>query len=629
MLKELSVDTENFNTIFSKMRKEISDIYPKWNDYNYHDPGITLLELFAFLIENQNYLMDRTSDNIYMNFLKLAFRLPEKAKPAHLHINVNHTKKINKYDKFFVLQENDENRNIVFEATENVTLCDNLIKEFRISNEVYNQNFYPFTEQPAYDCVFFVVLNEPLNIDNTYILWVDVKEAEKRNPITKDFIPLANMKIYYNDTELEFIDTTFCFLQSGEIKFKLPEKYKDNYIDKFELKFELISCDYDISPFIYEMSFSHIKLIQRDTKVVFDNVSILNNISVYNKTISYLSFDENTGFFEFCNHYEDNQFVCVSENDENLNTLIGVGKGMPNQYYTIKGDFIYSIGILVENTINKDKFEKYEQVFDFESSTPISKHFILKGNNIIFGNGIRGRCPEGRILISELVFTKGEQGNISKDNTVTIDDIEIPMYSDSFLGKDPETIEDVLNVVENEIPTRLVTASDFEKAISKTTGLIIDDCKTLDSTTSNDEVAIVVKPYGVRTFLSQKYKDNIMLFLEPRRLICSKIKIYSPTYTEVGIFIDVVRNPLYLDVKNEIQKKLNDYFENLKTFGAITEYSVLYQKIDGMDEIIKINSFTISARGEGVVRNRKGDIITLPNSVTYLKDTEILLNTML
>ena len=50
MLPEISLDTNSFEEIVKKARSQISEICPQWTDYNYHDPGITILEMFAFLI---------------------------------------------------------------------------------------------------------------------------------------------------------------------------------------------------------------------------------------------------------------------------------------------------------------------------------------------------------------------------------------------------------------------------------------------------------------------------------------------------------------------------------------------------------------------------------------------------
>src|SRR5260370_17671507 len=45
---------------------------PEWTDFNAHDPGITFLELFAWLAEIQQYRLNRTSLPSFDRMLALA-----------------------------------------------------------------------------------------------------------------------------------------------------------------------------------------------------------------------------------------------------------------------------------------------------------------------------------------------------------------------------------------------------------------------------------------------------------------------------------------------------------------------------------------------------------------------------
>ena len=71
MLPEISLDTNSFEEIVKKARSQISEICPQWTDYNYHDPGITILEMFAFLKEAQQFYIDQISDEVRKKLLQL------------------------------------------------------------------------------------------------------------------------------------------------------------------------------------------------------------------------------------------------------------------------------------------------------------------------------------------------------------------------------------------------------------------------------------------------------------------------------------------------------------------------------------------------------------------------------
>ena len=55
MLPDINLDNEYFDDILDNARNSIASIYPEWTDFNYHDPGMTMLEMFAWLKESQQY----------------------------------------------------------------------------------------------------------------------------------------------------------------------------------------------------------------------------------------------------------------------------------------------------------------------------------------------------------------------------------------------------------------------------------------------------------------------------------------------------------------------------------------------------------------------------------------------
>lgn len=68
---------------FDDLMKEALSLIPvyskEWTNHNPSDPGITLLELFAWLSEMVIYRINRIPDESYINFLKLLAGAPEEA----------------------------------------------------------------------------------------------------------------------------------------------------------------------------------------------------------------------------------------------------------------------------------------------------------------------------------------------------------------------------------------------------------------------------------------------------------------------------------------------------------------------------------------------------------------------
>ncbi|NMA13633.1 MAG: putative baseplate assembly protein, partial [Clostridia bacterium] len=75
------MDTEEYRDILDDARNMIVSLYPEWTDFNYHDPGITLIELFSWIKESQQYYIDQIGDENRKKFLKLTGIQPHPKVP--------------------------------------------------------------------------------------------------------------------------------------------------------------------------------------------------------------------------------------------------------------------------------------------------------------------------------------------------------------------------------------------------------------------------------------------------------------------------------------------------------------------------------------------------------------------
>ncbi|WP_018212983.1 baseplate J/gp47 family protein [Desulfitobacterium hafniense] len=71
MISLPNYDDQSFQSIMERATGCIPVIYPQWTDLNEHDPGITILELFAWLKEMQQFQLNRISSRSYASLLKL------------------------------------------------------------------------------------------------------------------------------------------------------------------------------------------------------------------------------------------------------------------------------------------------------------------------------------------------------------------------------------------------------------------------------------------------------------------------------------------------------------------------------------------------------------------------------
>ena len=77
-----NLDTRRWADLVDEGRALVPRYAPAWTDHNVHDPGITLIELFAYLVEGLLYRANRIPERHRRKFMALAGFLPHPPRPA-------------------------------------------------------------------------------------------------------------------------------------------------------------------------------------------------------------------------------------------------------------------------------------------------------------------------------------------------------------------------------------------------------------------------------------------------------------------------------------------------------------------------------------------------------------------
>jgi len=77
-----NLDDRRFQDILDEARRLIPTYCPEWTDHNLSDPGITLLELFAWMTDLMLYRLNRVPDKNYVKFMDLLGIRLQPARPA-------------------------------------------------------------------------------------------------------------------------------------------------------------------------------------------------------------------------------------------------------------------------------------------------------------------------------------------------------------------------------------------------------------------------------------------------------------------------------------------------------------------------------------------------------------------
>jgi len=70
-LPEIQLDDRRFQDLISEARMRINRSCPEWTEHNVSDPGITLIELFAWMTEMTIYRLNRVPDKLHVSLLEL------------------------------------------------------------------------------------------------------------------------------------------------------------------------------------------------------------------------------------------------------------------------------------------------------------------------------------------------------------------------------------------------------------------------------------------------------------------------------------------------------------------------------------------------------------------------------
>ena len=75
-LPTLNLDDRTFQDIVSEAKKRISASCPEWTDHNVSDPGVTLVELFAWMTEMIIYRLNKVPQKNYIKLMELLGHTP-------------------------------------------------------------------------------------------------------------------------------------------------------------------------------------------------------------------------------------------------------------------------------------------------------------------------------------------------------------------------------------------------------------------------------------------------------------------------------------------------------------------------------------------------------------------------
>ena len=679
MLPDLDLDNERYDDILENARNLIVSTYPGWTDFNYHDPGVTMLEMFAWLKEIQQYYLNRIGPENIEKYLKLMGIRRRTKKPSKAAVCIRYGEDIvaGQGTKLYA-------GNICFEADRRTYVSSAQIVCCISRSDRNGQiteggelsfggslriNPFPATGKGE----FLIGFDKPLKSGEDHLIYFGLGDqgTVARNPVTDSdsFLPLTDIAAeYYNGITgetLEMTDGTHGFLNSGSITFRLSSEHAVCSVlgrRAYFIRFRLVGGEFDELPSIRSIKFNLLPVTQRDTLAecfdmpVSGRITTLSELSVTGISNVWLKgsdglytavknfekrIDRTTGAVTYkitdAKNSESVRIVNLSA-DHLSNLEVGYGTGLPYQEYDLEDtDLEYETFILMtELPASGGRFVEWRKVRDFSGAGSDDFVYVFDSSKgiIRFGDCIRGMAPEGRIFIVGCSRTLGADGNVSvgKINRLGVEGSEEITLSNPFRSEggyaeesDEECCVRAYRMLRST--ETLVTDEDCEAFISHVQGLKIETCKVIRMEGQAENVtSVVVRPYSPdgRGVPCDRYIRNILAAVEPRRLLGTRFRIVRPEYSAVTVFADIVVSHRYSDARETVRRTIEDFFESLRDgFGAKIIYSRLYELIGRLDCVLNVNMLTLETDGSGAKRTREGDLLLSPNVTAYLYETDL------
>lgn len=425
------LDDRTYASLLEAARDAISVHSEEWTDHNVHDPGITILELLAWVAESDIYSLDRLTDEHRLKYLKLLGVTPRSPQSARATLELalprgTRGATVPAGSQLFVNEPGGAD--LVFQTDEPVTLTaatlERVVSEHgggrsdnTTANDTLGVSYLAFGEDARPDSALYLGFDaDPFaavgSLDLTVSFHEEVVPApESHGPEQSEFEPTVGVVWEYCTDYSEWYldvwrpfdvrsDGTNSLYRSGTVRVDRPVDWTgrlatatDSVLEE-ETRLVWLRCrpvwppgddvGHEVPPHLDAVTVNTVTAVHREG--VTDEVLTRPDGGIETTAVPDQRFEFASG--------------SVLERPEaraDVELLVGVGDPQ---------------GVLDV---------AWEQVRDFDASGPDDRHFVVDhaGGAVQFGDGNRGTVPEPgrRVLATEARYGGGTDGNVSASAT--------------------------------------------------------------------------------------------------------------------------------------------------------------------------------------------------------------------
>lgn len=682
MLKLEKLNNQSFDDIVENAVKGIARFDTEWNNLQASDPGMTLVDLFAWLKALQHEYMSVILPESQRRFLALLDIHQRRGRGSRTLIELSGAQA----DMEIPAQTKWMAGDLVFENPEPATVYaaaltavsfrsgdqEAYIEHARLDGARIFDVFPGLGPEPKgkADADMTLWFDRAIPAEGVFSLYFSVHTGGvKRASVGEDgMFPMAALawEVLTAEgwAEAELLrDDTCGFLFSGVVRLCC---HSDMAVGAhgFALRVRLVEDDYDLPPRISGICTNVLELRQQDTLVRCDEfqageaVTLRSDLGVHGLHRVFL--EDGDGWRETedfrCEGGPDRLTVVLPEDgagkvlvlsyDEHIagRLVLGSGTGFSNQQlaFEVKHVLYDSVRLMVgRRSEDGYRFHEWEKRDDLYSSGPYSRHFVLELEQecIRFGDHERGVMPPkgvGNILLTGLQTCRGRASNI-KANMITgvrtyqaaVAALRVRQIVPATGGEDAETFAETSARAGATLKSgeKAVTQADYLAAVRSAPGIAVENCRVLTGFSGPGDARITVVVQGAgraRRRPTAAYERNIRKALDRRRLLNTQIQVVWPEPVKLVIRGRIMTALYYSNPEELVRARIRDFVEELnRSFGAPLIYGEFYSAVDMLDCVSSIAALSVEPVGASFTKTRTDDIIVPPNSIYELERFEL------
>ena len=688
MLQIPNLDDITYEQLLQNAIHKIPQLTGEWTDFNLHDPGITTLEIYAWLTDMLNYYINASGDIHVKKYMKLLGIEAQKSSPAGCWLSFKGP------DTYLPKGLPIYADNRCFTTLEETSVAENQLLGVYTGQNGRIEELTAFAgKEGGYITAFdknanknqelFLAFEKPLSGQTT--LFVQVKEEYAR---TDRQINLSVLRVSYYDgnawQEAQILsDQSVSLLKSGCITINIDGfmcRDENADIPGYLLKMEAAQNFYTCAPKIGGIFLNPAKVSQKEEICRRICIPLTDGQMIY-QIPEYVSEQESAAaglFFENGSECrmlldfgeENNEQICIDLKEgqiklaeeicslkvyldlflvknEVLSLLqIGTTDGCCFQEYPVFAENICDIELITVNRTDNGlsyRIWQYQDELDGAGSRDCVFTWNEQTQSVRFGDGICGLVPkEGHpVLISRLSVSAFEQGNVLAGEINTIKDaayqnLQVTNITSARGGCRKESVEEMQKRLEDMIQTqnRVVSSTDYEEKIKQIPGLKIRGTKVIPAALYSRDHGLTYRPYEIwavvcpdtqeRTFvLDSAYEEAVIKWLEPYRMLNTKIRVTAPSYAAIHASGRLQINGSRQPAAAKIIELIKDYISGMEKeccFGAVISYADLFMKLESLECVNRVEELHISVGGTMGHKNDRGDIILNGDCLPYVGD---------